>query len=113
LRELDDNNPEDRSIKLKISSFCQAPQRVRMSRTATTDLGLASLTKEGMLTGLREHILGRGRVFTDRMDNGDTAYIAAECLAEEKVLYIKVRFFELDEDEAMLVFSAHPPRRWC
>lgn len=114
LRELDDRNSADAATKSKICSFCKSPTLVHMSRTALTDLGLIPLSKEAMLGGVIEHIESHGRVFTDRMDNGDTAYFVKECIVEDGViLYVKMRFFQLEADEGMLVFSAHPPRRWC
>jgi len=113
LRELDDRCPEDTKVKCKISEFCRSPELVLLSHTATNDLGLLLLTKDAALAAIAEHIAGCGRVFTDRMDNGDTAYIINECIVGDSVLYAKMRFFRLKENERMLLFSAHPPRRWC
>ena len=113
LRELDDRNAQDCEIKGRICGFCEDPQSVRITRTATQDLGLIPLTKDGVLETVKEHITLKRRVFTDRMDNGDTAYIIEECTVEEIKLYVKVKFFRKEDGvEAMLIISAHPPRRW-
>jgi hypothetical protein len=76
-------------------------------------LGIIPLTKDAVLEAVKEHIDLKRRVCTDRMDNGDTAYIIQDCKVEETVLYVKVKFFEKDEVDLMLIISAHPPRRWC
>jgi hypothetical protein len=113
LRELDGRNTRDCEIKAKICGYCENPQSVRITRTATQDLGLIPLTKDAVLEIVKEHITLKRRVFTDRMDNGDTAYIIEECTVEETNLYVKVRFFKQEDGaEAMLIISAHPPRRW-
>jgi hypothetical protein len=84
-----------------------------MTRTATTDLGIIPTTKAEVLEGLMEHIGAGFRVFAAVMDNGDTAYVVPECKVGENNLYVKVKFFQKQEIESMLVISAHPPRRWC
>lgn len=84
-----------------------------MTRTADTDLGIIPITKDALLGAVEEHIARKRRVFTDRMDNRDIAYIITDCNVEDVVLYVKVRFFCPDNQERMLVVSAHPPRRWC
>jgi hypothetical protein len=113
LRELDDQNAQDCEIKAKICGHCDRPQSVPITRTAIRDLGLIPLTKDAVLEVVKEHINLKRRVFTDRMDNGDTAYIIEECTVEGTLLYVKVKFFKEDGAESMLIISAHPPRRWC
>lgn len=113
MRELDDRNSEDSKIKAKIREHCQCPRSVPITHTATNDLGLVPLTKDAVLEALKEHIEFKRRVFTDVMDNGDVAYIVKECAVQESILYVKVKFFERQGKEAMLIVSAHPPRRWC
>jgi len=76
-------------------------------------LGIIPLTKDAVLEAVKEHIHLKRRVYTDRMDNGDTAYIMGDCKVEETVLFVKVKFFKKGKDESMLIISAHPPRRWC
>jgi hypothetical protein len=112
LRELDDNNCQDRETKEKICKHCESSKTVSITRTANNDLGIIPLTKDALLEAVRAHILARWRVHSDTMDNGDTAYIILQCTVEEVSLYVKVRFFEKEDGEAMLVISAHPPRRW-
>ncbi len=113
MRELDDRNCEDWAVKTKICGFRQCPALVHMTRTADTDLGIIPITKDALLGAVEEHLENKRRVFTDRMDNGDIAYIITECHLEDAVLYVKVRFFRYEDQERMLVISAHPPRRWC
>jgi hypothetical protein len=126
LRELDDKNPADAKVKEKIVTFCRNPQKVRITRTALNDIGLLGLNKNGVLELVIEHIESKRRVFTDRMDNGDTAYIITECFFQDGVvLYVKVKFVkqEIDgkqgveklkreADELMVLISSHPPRKW-
>ena len=126
MRELDDKNPADAKVKEKICAFCRNPKKVRITRTALTDSGLLGLNKDGVLELLLEHIESKGRVFTDQMDNRDTAYIAPECNSEQGVvLYVKVKFvkekadekqgaekLKREAEEMMIVISSHPPRRW-
>lgn len=113
MRELDDRNSDDCAVRSKIVSFCLSPSLVHMTRTADTDLGIAPATKDALLEAVREHITAKRRMFTDRMDNSDTAFIITECTVEETVLYVKVKFFRKGDAENMLIISAHPPRRWC
>jgi hypothetical protein len=112
VRDLDDKNPDDKAIKSRICCLCGIPRLVHITRTALDDIGLIPLTKEGVLQAVREHISGNRRVSTDRMDRGDTAYIIEECLVQGNVLYVKVSFFVRNNEERMLIISAHPPRKW-
>lgn len=112
MRELDDKNGNDREVKSKICSFCDAPLHVDLTRTASTDMGLIPLTKAALLAAVKEHVSTGRRLFTDRMDNMDTAYIVSECLVDGDAVYVKVKFFQLNGEERMLVISSHPPRRW-
>jgi hypothetical protein len=112
VRELDDKNPDDKAIKAKICWYCDVPKLVQITRTALDDIGLIPVTKEAILEAVKVHISAGWRVFTDRMDNGDFAYIINECSVEATVLYVKVKFFQLNKGERMLIISAHPPRRW-
>ena len=126
MRELDDKNPADAKVKEKICAFCRNPKKVRITRTALIDIGLLGLNKNGVLELLVEHIESKRRVFTDQMDNRDTAYIVPECSFEQDVvLYVKVKFvkenadekqgaenLKREADEMMVLISSHPPRRW-
>lgn len=112
MRELDDRNPQDSEIKRKICKQCECPQEVSIARTALQDLGLIPLTKGAVLQMLKEHIELKRRVFTDQMDNRDTAYFVPECALEDGCLYVKVKFFKKGDTQKMLIMSAHPPRRW-
>jgi hypothetical protein len=114
LRELDDRNGQDSEIKAKVCKFCKEPQRVVVTRTALTDMGLIPVNKAGVLESVHEHVQSKRRVFTDVMDNRDVAYIIPECATEDVVLYVKVKFVKEEGSgvEKMVLISAHPPRRW-
>jgi hypothetical protein len=112
LRELDDRNSQDSEIKQKICKHCECPKEVSITRTALQDLGLIPQTKDAVLNALKEHIELKRRVFTEKMDNGDTAYIVPDCPLEGECLYIKVKFLKKGDTEKMLIISAHPPRKW-
>lgn len=112
MRELDDGNSDDHAIKAKICEFCQTPSEVHVTRTATNDMALIPITKDALLSAARDHICAKRRVFTDRMDNNDVAYIIPECAGADAILYVKAKFFKLNDKEQMLIISAHPPRRW-
>lgn len=112
MRELDERNSDDSAAKAKIRRHCEDPAVVHVTRTATQDMGLITITKEALLGAIRDHVCAKRRVFTDRMDNNDVAFILTDCLVGDVTLYVKVRFFELKGEERMLVISAHPPRRW-
>jgi hypothetical protein len=112
LRDLDDKNDLDATAKRKICDFCAKPGVVTMTRTAERDAGLVAITKAGVLEGILLHIQSGKRVCSDRMDNGDLAYIFHDCGIEQTSLYVKVKFSGAERDERMIVVSAHPDRRW-
>lgn len=121
MRELDDKNPADAKVKEKVCAFCRTPQKVKITRTALNDIGLLGLNKSGVLELIIEHIESKRRMFTDRMDNGDTAYIIEKCFFQDDLLlYVKVKFVKeeidgkrgMQTEELMVLISSHPPRRW-
>ena len=126
MHELDDKNLADVKAKEKICAFCRTPQKVKITRTALNDIGLLGLTKNGVLELIVEHIESKRRMFTDRMDNGDTAYIIEKCaFQDDLLLYVKVKFVKEEivgehgmerlnrqTEELMVLISSHPPRRW-
>jgi hypothetical protein len=113
LRELDDRNQQDREVKTRILGHCENPRSVSITRTALQDLGLIPLTKDAVLEVVKEHIELKRRMFTDQMDNGDVAYIIRECTVDGTILFVKAKFFQNNGVQAMVIVSAHPPRRWC
>jgi hypothetical protein len=112
LQELDAKNSDHKAIKWKICEFCRVASTVQLTKTALTDLGLIPLTKAAVLEALHKHVESGRRVYSDRMDNGDITFVTTDCSVGEVILYIKVRFYKLNNQERMLVISAHPPRRW-
>ncbi len=110
--ELEDRNPEHQAIKRKICEFCGCPDMTVITKTALNDLGIEGISKKQVLSELQVHISGGRRVFTDRMDNNDVAYIAKECVVCGVVLFVKVKFQNQKGREVMVVMSAHPPRKW-
>ena len=111
--ELDDRNAEHGAAKSRICAHCEKTETVQITRTADTDLAIIPLTKDAVLEALRFHIQAKGRIYADRMDNGDLVYVVTECEVDGSVLYVKVNLLERSGEEKMLVISAHPPRRWC
>jgi hypothetical protein len=112
LRELDEWNAQDNEIKAKICKHCESPENISITRTALDDLGLIPLTKDVVVEAVFEHINLKRRMYTDIMDNKDIAYIFKDCNVDGTPLYVKVKFFKKGEIESMLIFSAHPDRRW-
>lgn len=110
--ELSNENELDKKIKEKICQFCRKPEFVLIRRTAERDMALIPITKAALLESVHCHVQHGRSVQADYMDNGDLAYILAECKAEQKPLYVKVKFGGQGSDERMYVVSAHPPRRW-
>ena len=112
MRDLDDRNDLDATAKRKISEFCGRPEVVILTRTAERDSALVGIRKAGILEGILSHIRVGNLVCSDRMDNGDLAYILCECRIEQTALYVKVKFSGTGNRERMIVISAHPDRRW-
>lgn len=112
MQELDDRNDLNASAKRKICDFCCKPELVILTRTAERDSALIPIPKAGILEGMLSHIRAGKRVCSDRMDNGDLAYIFHDCGIDQTALYVKIKFSRTDKDERMIVISAHPDRRW-
>lgn len=112
MRELDDKNDLDRAIKEKIGGFCGKTGSVFMTRTAERDSALIGITKLGILEGLLCHIQEKRTIYSDFMDNGDSAWIVKDCVIEQVRLYVKLKFAASTSGERMIIISAHPDRRW-
>jgi hypothetical protein len=108
-----DWNAQHSEIKAKICRYCRAPGSVSITGSATTHLGQTQLTKMEVLDAVHEHVSKNRRVYSARMDNGDTVYVITNCDVQGIELYVKVRLVvRTNGKEYMLIMSAHTPRRW-
>lgn len=108
---LDERNQLHKAEKDKISKFASNEELVVWRRTVERDLALIPVSRTEVLQGLLVHLETK-TVSADHMDNGDLAYICEECMVAGVCLYLKVKFATMADGERLIVFAAHPPRRW-
>jgi hypothetical protein len=108
MRPLNYADDEDAAIIQKIREFASDPGKVTWSRTAEQDIAdTQDMSKSGVLAALLDHVCQTKLIQTDKMRNGDTAYIARRCLIGRFERYVKVKFWALRDEEKMHVFAAH------
>jgi hypothetical protein len=99
---------DDAAVKQRMVYFASRAHLVTWSGTAERDIAsTCRMSKAGVLEALLEHLACGYVVHADYMRNGDLAYIFI-CFVGSHRRYIKLKFWVLDDQERMHIFSAHP-----
>ena len=101
----------DARVREKIARFASDPTQVTWSGSAERDMGSTpGMTKAGVLEGIMDQLSSGYVVHADYMKNGDVAYIF-DCFVGDYRRYVKVKFWMIEDQERVHVFSAHSHRR--